>query len=113
MRHWLLIPAVSLIPFVAAPTVHAATKKPKTENDCVLNSSNGDGAQGLDHGSSAESGDSLTDTLGSCNSVLKPPPVNDRELTIRPPVTGDTPVIPPRALPKQPPQDDASELAPH
>jgi len=105
MRRWLLVPVVSLTPMVAASTVYAATLKPAVETGCAFNSLNRDRTQVPDRKTSLDSDhDSLTDVLDSCNSVLKPPPVNDPELTIRPPVTGETPVIPPRALPEQPPQ---------
>ena len=42
-------------------------------------------------------------SLQDCNGVLKPPPTGDREIEETPPDIGTTPVIPPGAVPQQPP----------
>jgi hypothetical protein len=44
---------------------------------------------------------SLTDKLGPCDGVLKPPAVGDQELTQPPPDTGETLIIRPHDLPGQ------------
>lgn len=43
-------------------------------------------------------------SLDECNGVLVPPKTGDREMRMEPPDKGTTPVIPPGALPAQPPE---------
>lgn len=51
------------------------------------------------------SADNLTAKLDACNGVLQPPPTGDSEIREPAPKGGETPVIPPGALPEQPPAD--------
>ena len=56
---------------------------------------------------------SLTDTLDDCNGVLQPPAVGDPGMVEQAPDVGETPVIPPSAVPEQPKSDDDdAEAAP-
>ncbi|MCM5555373.1 hypothetical protein [Pleomorphomonas sp. NRK KF1] len=43
-------------------------------------------------------------SLDECNGVLVPPKVGDQEMPMDPPDKGKTPVIPPGAIPAQPPE---------
>lgn len=45
----------------------------------------------------------LAAKLDKCNGVLQPPPTGDAEIGEPAPGGGETPVIPPGALPEQPP----------
>jgi hypothetical protein len=51
-----------------------------------------------------ETDQQLTEKLDRCGGVLKPPPNGDEDIEEQPPATGETPIIPPRRLPDQPPQ---------
>jgi hypothetical protein len=53
----------------------------------------------------------LTTTLDNCNGVLRPPPTGDAEIREPAPNTGETPVVPPSALPDQQPPADGSAPA--
>lgn len=50
-------------------------------------------------------GTDLAAKLDRCNGVLQPPPTGDAEIREPAPDGGKTPVIPPGALPQQPPAD--------
>jgi len=80
--------------------------QPNFDDECQLQAPGGDLESNRGKGSETLADQSLTETLDPCNGVLKPPPVGDQELTIPPPATGETPVVPPHLLPEQPPQDD-------
>lgn len=90
--------------FAFAATGHcfADTVAPKydgTENDrrpeCSAERPSKDGAD-----------NSLTEKLDECGSVLSPPESRDHEIVIPAPDAGRTPVIPPKALPQTPPEDE-------
>jgi len=95
-RHFL--GGISLVAMAAAAGAQPVPEAPVIDDECQLESLR-DG--GNPDGESAEL--SLTDTLSPCDGVLEPPAVGDGELTIPPPAAGETPVIPPRALPEQQP----------
>ncbi|MBZ9675699.1 hypothetical protein [Mesorhizobium sp. ES1-1] len=48
-------------------------------------------------------GDNLSQTLGDCGGVLKPPATGDHDMTAPAPDQGKTPVIKPGEVPPQPP----------
>jgi hypothetical protein len=48
-------------------------------------------------------GGNLSQTLGDCGSVLKPPATGDHDMTAPAPDAGNTPVIKPGEVPQQPP----------
>ena len=80
--------------------------EPNLEDECQLHAPGGDLENDSRGGGKSLADQSLTEALGACDGVLEPPPVGDQELTIPPPATGETPVIPPHLLPEQPPQGD-------
>lgn len=47
--------------------------------------------------------DNLSQTLGDCGGVLKPPATGDHDMTTPAPAQGKTPVIKPGEVPQQPP----------
>lgn len=53
-----------------------------------------------------DSAEHATAVLQRCNGVLKPPPTGDSEMVEPAPHVGTTPVIPPEAVPDQPPVPD-------
>lgn len=57
-------------------------------------------------------GGDLTAKLDKCNGVLQPPPTGDAEIREPAPDTGETPVIPPSALPEQPPAEQSPSTPP-
>jgi hypothetical protein len=79
-------------------------REPYSDDECQLEAPDGDLESNSREGGKPLADQSLTDALGPCDGVLEPPPVGDQELTIPPPATGETPVVPPHLLPEQPPQ---------
>lgn len=54
----------------------------------------------------------LATKLDKCNGVLQPPQTGDAEIREPAPNTGETPVIPPGALPEQPPAEPSPSTPP-
>ena len=85
--------------------------EPPAAEDCLLPPDDGekalpDGQAAPDDEAEPTDTDTLTEKLAPCDGVLQPPPTGDAEIAEPPPDTGETPVIPPGALPEQPPSDD-------
>lgn len=80
-----------------AQTQPADTQPPAAQNgDCQAKT--GDNGQ-----QKPATGDTLSETLGDCGGVLKPPATGDHDMTTPAPAQGKTPVIKPGEVPQQPP----------
>jgi hypothetical protein len=76
--------------------VLAQTDTPSPDQNCQANPAP-DGTGGQNGGQQP-----LSDKLGDCKGVLKPPPTGDREMATPPPTNeGKTPVIRPGDVPEQ------------
>ena len=80
-----------------AQTQQGETQPPTAQNGKCQAKTENDGQE------KPATGDSLSQTLGDCGSVLKPPATGDHDMTTPAPDEGKTPVIKPGEVPQQPP----------
>lgn len=101
----LALAAILCLPGAAIAQTAGTGDAGETEtNPCQVEPQDGDTAE--DRTTQDRTAEDRTDdgpSLSDCNGVLTPPPTGDPEIREPAPDTGTTPVIPPGAVPQQPP----------
>lgn len=104
MKSRFALPAIALLISTVLPTIAysqtdgGSNAAPQLSQDCRA-----DLGSGMLQDNNAGSGEteSLSEQLGRCNGVIRPPKVGDQEIVEPAPEIGTMPVIPPGALPQQ------------
>ena len=96
MKKALLIAAVALMP--ALPAAAQTAKPDQQMQDCQAKPD----ANGQQQKPKQEADtDELSEKLGDCGGVLKPPPTGDQNATTPPPTGSEMPIIKPGEVPPQ------------
>ncbi|TPI40901.1 hypothetical protein FJW07_06420 [Mesorhizobium sp. B3-1-9] len=98
MKKALLIAALTLIPALPAAAQTAAQPKDQQAQNCQAKPDANDQQQKQKQQADT---DELSEQLGNCGGVLKPPPTGDKNATPPPPTGSDMPVIKPGEVPPQ------------
>ncbi|TPI18108.1 MULTISPECIES: hypothetical protein [unclassified Mesorhizobium] len=98
MKKALLIAALTLIPAMPAAAQVVAQPKDRLTQNCQVKPDANDQAQKQKQQADT---DELSEQLGNCGGVLKPPPTGDQNATTPPPTGNDMPVIKPGEVPPQ------------
>ncbi|TPI53400.1 hypothetical protein FJ417_26020 [Mesorhizobium sp. B3-1-7] len=98
MKKALLIAALTLIPALPAAAQTAAQPKDEQAQNCQAKPDANDQQQKQKQQADT---DELSEQLGNCGGVLKPPPTGDKNATPPPPTGSDMPVIKPGEVPPQ------------